>query len=136
MNRKLFLIALLIAAAIAIGSDGASTRYSAPFRAIQQPKRITAAEASKHVGERAQVCGLVADGRYLDKSTGQPTLINFEKKYPNQVFTLVIWGTSRKEFGTPERELVGKKVCVTGLIKNYRDKPQIEAMVKSQVSVE
>ena len=98
--------------------------------------KLTASEAKNHIGERATVCGLVVDGRYLAKSKGQPTLINFEKPYPDQTFTLLIWGDHRKQFGEPERELKGKRVCVTGLIKIYNGKPEIAATAKSQVSIE
>ena len=43
-----------------------------------------------------------------------PTFLNFDKRYPDQIFTLVIWGGDRSKFGDPETVYRGKRVCVTG----------------------
>ena len=86
-----------------------------------------------HVGETATVCGAVASANYAVKTKGQPTFLNLDRPYPNQVFTIVIWGTDRAKFGTPEATLMGKKVCVTGTIKDYRGKPEIIAADPKQI---
>ncbi|HEV2549584.1 MAG TPA: hypothetical protein VGU20_19870 [Stellaceae bacterium] len=90
-------------------------------------------EASRHVGESATVCGTVASADYAARSKGQPTFLNLDKPYPNHVFTAVIWGTDRPKFGTPEA-LLGKPVCVTGMIKLFRNKPEIILTDPSQLS--
>lgn len=46
---------------------------------------IPASEATKHVGEKAAVCGVVARARYASRSKGQPTLLNLDKPHPNAV---------------------------------------------------
>jgi len=48
---------------------------------------ISPAEAAKHIGEKATVCGVVASARYASRSKGQPTFLNLDKPYPNQIFT-------------------------------------------------
>jgi DNA/RNA endonuclease YhcR with UshA esterase domain len=37
----------------------------------------------------------------------------------------VIFGSDRAKFGTPDTALRGKRVCVTGQIRDYRGKPEI-----------
>jgi hypothetical protein len=74
---------------------------------------ISAADAKNHVGERATVCGEVASTHYAVSSRGSPTFINLDKPYPNQIFTVLIWGTNRPKFGDPEEAYRGKNICVT-----------------------
>jgi micrococcal nuclease len=77
---------------------------------------ISAAQARNHVGERATVCGNVASAHYAARSRGNPTLINLDKPYPNQIFTVLIWGSDRPKFGDPEEKYGSKHICVTGTI--------------------
>jgi hypothetical protein len=62
-------------------------------------KKLTAAEAGQHVGETATVCGVVASGRYAERTRGRPTFLNLDKPYPDQVFTILILGENRAKFG-------------------------------------
>jgi micrococcal nuclease len=93
--------------------------------ASAQPLEIPAAEAGKHVGERTTVCGKVASGHYAKSSRGQPTFIDLDKPYPNPIFTIVIWGEDRNKFTNPESAYQDKRVCVTGVITEYKNTPQI-----------
>jgi hypothetical protein len=85
---------------------------------------LTAEDAAKHVGENATVCGVVASAHYAARSAGQPTFLNLDRSYPNQIFVAVVFGNDRTKFGEPER-LQGKQVCVTGSIQLYRGTPEI-----------
>jgi hypothetical protein len=97
---------------------------------------IPAAEAAKHVGEKATVCDKVFGGRFMENASGQPTLINMGDAYPNNPFTFVIFPDDRKKFSyKPEDFLVDKKVCVTGEIKEFRGKPQIVVTDTLQVVI-
>ena len=82
-------------------------------------------EAAKHVGENVTVCGVVAAAKYAAQSRGGPTFLDFGKPYPNAIFTALILGGDRAKFGTPEKTLQGKQVCVTGEIQLYQGKPEI-----------
>jgi hypothetical protein len=86
---------------------------------------ISPEDAAKHVGEDATVCGLVASAKYVSQSKGGPTFLDFGKPYPNSIFVALILGSDRAKFGTPEKELQGKQVCVTGKIRLYEGKPEI-----------
>ena len=101
-----------------------------------QTKRITAAEAKDHVGERATVCGQVASTRYADRSKGQPTFLNLDAAYPRQIFTIVIWGSDRSKLGEPEKEYRDRRVCATGVIKSYRGRPEIDASDPRQIEIQ
>ncbi len=86
---------------------------------------LSAEEAQRHVGEDTCVCGVVVSAHYAQRTGRQPTFLNLDKPYPNQIFTAVIWGGDRSKFGEPERAFEGKRVCVTGAIELYREKPEI-----------
>jgi DNA/RNA endonuclease YhcR with UshA esterase domain len=97
---------------------------------------ISAADAKNHVGERATVCGEVASTHYAASSRGNPTFINLDKPYPNQIFAVLIWGTNRPKFGDPEEAYRGKHICVTGKISDYKGAPEIIAYEPSQIKVQ
>ena len=99
-------------------------------------KTLTAAEAKDHIGEQATVCGKVVSTRYAESSRGSPTFLNFDQPYPNQVFTLLIWGSDRSKFGDPETSYRGKRICVTGKISDYKGVPEIVANAPSQVKTQ
>jgi hypothetical protein len=97
---------------------------------------IPAAEAAAHEGERATVCGKVASTRYADRANGQPTFLNLDRAYPNQVFTALIWSEDRARFKEPpERHYRGRRICVTGKIGSYRGGPQIVVQRPDQIEI-
>jgi hypothetical protein len=99
----------------------------------QSEKKMPASQAAQHVGERASVCGYVASTRYLSSSRSKPTFLNFDKPYPNEDFTVVIWPEDRAKFGEPEIKFLHKNICVTGETTLYRDSPQIIAKNPAQI---
>lgn len=109
------------------------------FAALVRPafaqKSLSAAEAKEHIGEVATVCGTVVTTRYAGSTKGSPTFLNLDKAYPNQVFTIVIWGSDRSKFGRPEVDYREKRICVTGKIREYRGKPEIVADDPGTISV-
>ena len=96
---------------------------------------ISAAEAKNHVGEKATVCGQVASTHYAASTRGNPTFINLDKPYPNQIFTVLIWGSDRPKFGEPEQTFRNKHICVTGKISDYKGVPEIVGYEPSQINV-
>ena len=96
----------------------------------------TADQSKSHIGERATVCGVVASARYAASSKGQPTFVNLDKPYPNQIFTVLIWGSDRAKFGAPEKDFAKKNICVTGMIEQFRGAAEIIAKSPSlQIAV-
>ena len=99
-------------------------------------KRLSAAEAKNHLGETATVCGKVASTKYAASTRGQPTFLNLDKPYPDQIFTVLIWGNHRSKFGRPEVDYKDKQICVSGRILNYRGVPEIVADDPGQIHSE
>ena len=93
---------------------------------------LSAADAKKHIGEQATVCGQVASERTATGSRGEPTFINLDAAYPNQIFTILIWGENRQNVGMLPSD--GARVCATGRIQEYRGVPEIVVRSKAQLS--
>jgi DNA/RNA endonuclease YhcR with UshA esterase domain len=113
---------LAIASALLLS---AASSYAAPVSPENTPK---------HLGETATVCGVVASAKFAVNSRSQPTFLDLERPYPNAPFTVVIFGSDRAKFGTPETSLRGERVCVTGQIRDYRGKPEIILNDPSQLA--
>jgi hypothetical protein len=97
-------------------------------------KRMAPADAGRHEGEEAMVCGLVAATKYAAGARGRPTFLDFGAAYPDQVFQAVIWGSERARFHeAPEQAFLHKQVCVTGRIRLYRGKPEITVKDPAQL---
>ena len=90
-------------------------------------------EAAGLVGETATVCGVVASAKFAADLRLQPTFLNLDKPYPDQPFTVVIFGDDRAKFGTPETSLRGKRICVTGIIRVFREQPEMVLKDPSQL---
>ncbi len=88
---------------------------------------INAADAKDHVGETVMVKGKVADVFTSQKGR---TLINFDDKYPNQTFTVVINEDTKIDFSAIT---AGSTLTVNGLIKVYKDKPEIIIETQDQI---
>ena len=96
--------------------------FAVGITSLGSAQTISATEASQHVGQHETVCGEVAGEHTAANSRGTPTFINLDKPYPNQVFTILIWGDNRASVGQfPE----SGRVCVSGIIAECRGKPEI-----------
>jgi hypothetical protein len=104
--------------------------------ASAQQATLTTSEAKQHIGQTATVCGKVMSPRYASSSRGQPTFLNLDKSYPNQEFTVLIWGNDRAKFGTPEADYRDKSICVTGRIQSYRGEAEIVASDPKQIRLQ
>ncbi|MGO9325182.1 MAG: hypothetical protein ACLP07_11530 [Terracidiphilus sp.] len=93
---------------------------------------LSATDAKNHIGGNATVCGKVASERTATSSRGEPTFINLDAAYPNQVFTILIWGEDRKNVGELPR--LGSDACASGVIQEYRGVPEIVVRNGDQLS--
>jgi DNA/RNA endonuclease YhcR with UshA esterase domain len=98
-----------------------------------QDKKLTTREAKYRIGEQATVCGRVASGRHR-RAPGNPTFLDLDKAYPNQTFTVLIWGKDRAKFRNPEETYRNKKICVTGRVGSDRGEPEMIISDPSQLS--
>lgn len=105
-----------------------------PCVAAPAEDSITPFQAAEKVGERATVCGKVANTYYSCFVSNKPTFINFGKPYPEHVFSVVIMGEDRGNFDNcPEKLFSGRDVCFTGLIESYDGKPVMKVKDQTQV---
>ncbi len=97
---------------------------------------ISPEDASRFIGQQKTVCGMVASTHFAAKSRKQPTFINLGRPYPNQVFTVLIWGSDRSKFETPPEMLYSEReICVTGMIQSYNGRPEIFVKEPAQIKV-
>ena len=118
------------------------TKYFDQLKASQYtPKnfgkgKINTAQVKEYIGKDACVCGKVVSTKFSENGKTNPTYINLDKKYPEQVFTLMIFGQDRQNFSyKPEEFLQGKTICVKGKIGEYKGSPQIIANKEKQVEI-
>ena len=121
-----------------LGTAALAIAFVVPKACAQEDDgRISAFEALEHVGEEATVCDSVASTRYASSSRGQPTFLNLGRAYPNQPFTIVIWGSNRSNFPeAPERAYAHTRVCVTGGISEFGGVPQIVVEEPRAIEIE
>ena len=77
-------------------------------------------EAMKHVGENVTVCGVVASAYYAARSKSQPTSLELDKPYPNQVFTAVIFGKDRRKLAHRRRRFWGS-MCASRATSEFTE---------------
>src|SRR5262249_34165807 len=106
------------------------------YQVTASDKTLPATEAKNHIGENATVCGIVASTHYAGESRRSPTFVNLDKAYPNQPFTILIWGEDLAKFNPKPTTWDGKRVCATGTISSYQNRPEVVAKSPGQITVE
>ena len=95
---------------------------------------VEACEAGKYLGRELIMEGKVADAYYDLKSN--TVFLNFEKVYPNQCFTGVIFSSNLYKFvQNPEDYYLGKTVRIMGEVKEYQGRPEIILEDPSQIEI-
>ena len=117
LSSSRFLLLCVTVAWAAILASGTASAQSGDM--------LLSKDAINHVGEIAEVCGLIAGARYARKTRGDPTYLNFGKPFPDQEFSAIVWGADRRKFDIKPESLEGYKACVYGKITLYQGKPQI-----------
>ena len=95
---------------------------------------ITSAEAKGHIGHIVSICDKIVDSRFLENSVTKPTLLNVGGAFPNHLLTIVINFENRPNFGfKPEEFYLGKQVCVTGKVVDFKGTPQIVVLSPAEM---
>lgn len=89
--------------------------------AAKSQTKIDIKDISKHIGDTVTIC----DSVYTTRALNGLTLINMGAAFPKQLLTVVIYKADLAKFTEPEKTYLNKKVCVTGKLVLYNDKPQI-----------
>lgn len=86
--------------------------------------RIATIKAPFYVGQTVMACGVVAQHSIGKKAN----YLNFDKPYPNQSLSALIWNDKtagfEQRFGNL-KSLVNQRVCVRGPITEYKNTLQI-----------
>lgn len=106
------------------------------FSKANAQQRVTIDSLQFHGGEVITVCGKVAD-TFVTQSEKKITHLNFEHPYPNQTFSVTIFGSDLPKFKyVPAEFLKSKNVCVTGKVKIYGGKPEMVVNSEEQLKIE
>ena len=98
---------------------------------------VPLADLKAHVGDTVITCGTVSSAYYAIKAKNSPTFLNIGSKYPNQLLTVVIWEDARTKFNfKPEETLLGKQVCISGMLELFENKPQIKIINPEQIRIQ
>jgi hypothetical protein len=90
---------------------------------------------AKYEGKSITVCSKVM-GIYVSKNEKKVTYINFGNPYPDNTFTAVIFEKDLPNFKyNPAEYLKDKNVCITGIVKIYRGKPEIIITDEEQLKI-
>lgn len=93
-------------------------------------------EAANHLGEVNEVCGFCISVTYENDKKGSPAVLDFEKKYPEQVFSIIIYNYNLKKFNKSLEELfLNKAVCVKGEIDAIKGIPFIVVSEPAQIKI-
>lgn len=96
-------------------------------------KLVLACEAQKYLGQEVLVEGKV---RSTYRSPTNTVFLNFEKPYPRQCFTGVIFSSALNKFPfNPERVYLNKTLRVRGTITIYQGKPEIILTLPEQIEI-
>jgi DNA/RNA endonuclease YhcR with UshA esterase domain len=125
--KKLFVIATL-PFLFGLQLLAQESRTNAP--ASESPIKISASEAKAHTGAEAIVTGKVAEVNQNDRILR----FNFEKPYPDNAFTAVVFGANTNQFEHP-KAFSGKTVEVRGTIKDYHGHPEIVITKSNQLQI-
>lgn len=98
--------------------------------------QVSAAQAKYFIGDECTVCGRVVSTKFSENGKANPTYINLDKKFPDQVFTLVIFGKDRVNFSyEPEKYLYNKTICIKGKVGEWGGTPQMVISEESAIEV-
>lgn len=108
-----------------------SGQLSVENEKAKAPVLISWQNADKHIGEYCAVEGKIISAY----NSGKACFLNFNKDY-NHHLTVVIFLSDFDKFPkNPEKYYLDKKVIITGMIKNYKEKPEIILNNANQIKV-
>ncbi|MGB0525606.1 MAG: DNA/RNA non-specific endonuclease [Flammeovirgaceae bacterium] len=82
--------------------------------------------------DKIHVCGTVVSTRLSRKGN---LWLNLDKKFPNQVFSAYIPKEHLVNFSyIPEKELLGKQVCIYGMVRNVNGTPTMKVFKENEIS--
>lgn len=99
-------------------------------------QKISIEKAVEHEGDSVIICSKVYGGKFFSNRQPTITLLNVGAAYPNSLLTIVIKEENRAAFSNkPEEFYVNKEICVTGTIRIFKGKPEIEITSEKAITI-
>jgi endonuclease G len=116
-----------------IHEEAAAFGEAVPLKATSLPKGyFNSIQAKYQQGKTVNVCGTIVSSK---KSRKEAVYLNFDRKYPNSPFYATIWKNNQNNFTyDPEKELIGKTICVKGEVTVYDGKPRMSINKEQQIT--
>jgi endonuclease G len=115
-----------------VHEDNSEFGEVAPLKAPLPKGYFNTLQAKYKVGEKTKICGTVVASK---RSRKDAVYLNFDQKYPRNVFYASIWKNNQNNFSyDPEKEFLGKIICVEGKVELYNDQARISVNREEQVS--
>jgi len=93
---------------------------------------VLAKDAGDYVGKNVTICDSVYSTKALDKLT----LINLGGAFPKELITVVVTKEDISKFPSePSTMFMGNKICVTGIVTEFKGKKQIVVTDPKQIVV-
>ena len=83
---------------------------------------LSPADAAKHAGEQATVCGQITGQHTASSAKGRPTFYDMGGRFPNSTFTVLVWGDNQAAVGDLPSDV---PVCVSGKVELFKGKAEI-----------
>lgn len=92
---------------------------------------ILAKDAGQYIGKTVTIC----DSVYTTKALDKVSLINLGGAYPQELITVAINKEDQHKFTSqPASMFLGNKICVTGVITEFKGKVQIIVTDPKQIT--
>ncbi|KQM78103.1 hypothetical protein ASE74_15450 [Pedobacter sp. Leaf216] len=93
---------------------------------------VLAKDAADYLGKNVTICDSVYSTKALDKLT----LINLGGAFPKELITVVVNKEDIAKFPSePSTMFMGNKICVTGIVSEFKGKKQIVVTDPKQIIV-
>jgi endonuclease G len=115
-----------------IHEEAAAFGEAVPLKAPLPKGYFNSIQAKYQQGKTVNICGTIVSSK---KSRKEAVYLNFDRKYPNSPFYATIWKNNQNNFSyDPEKELIGKTICVKGEVTIYDDKPRMSINKEQQIT--
>ena len=106
------------------------------FSQISFSQTVPLDSVAKYEGKKITVCSKVL-GTHVSNGEKKSTTLNFGKPYPDNTFTVFISESDLANFKyIPSEFLKDKNICITGIVKIYKDKPEIIVSKEEQIKIQ
>ncbi len=92
---------------------------------------------AQQVGETVSFCGTPARVIVRGKSHEGPVFLNFGGVYPDNTFSVVIWGdVAGEEIEDLPKRYAGKSLLIHGIVAEHKGKPEIKVASLKDIEVQ